>query len=145
MNPIVIIVYCIIAIVISFLKFNKKDIFTSGKKVANTKYIKQTQYYISKIREYKRLINIYNVITIVCIFSASILIARPITIKTQGDNKYNRDIILGLDVSKSQADVNIEMVRKFKDMIPSIEGDRIGIVIFNTAPIVLCPLTEDYE
>ena len=29
--------------------------------------------------------------------------------------------------------------------MPNIEGDRIGIVIYNTAPIVYCPLTEDYE
>ena len=29
--------------------------------------------------------------------------------------------------------------------MPSIEGDRIGIVIYNTAPIVYCPLTDDYD
>ena len=34
-------------------EFNKKQKYLDGKKVANTKYIKETEYYKSKVRMYK--------------------------------------------------------------------------------------------
>lgn len=145
MYPIVIIVCLIIALAICFVNVNKKVKYTNGKRVANTKYIKQTEYYKTKVRKYKILSNSIKILSIACIITASILIARPITIQTKSEDKYNRDILLGLDISTSQDEVNFELIKKFKEIIPSIEGDRIGIVIYNTAPMVYCPLTDDYN
>lgn len=145
MYPIVIVVCLILALLIYFVNFNKKNKYTLGKKVANTKYIKETDYYKAKVRQYKILSNIIKILSIICIVTASILIARPVKVQNASEDKYNRDIILGLDTSTSEANVNLELVKKFKTIIPSIEGDRIGIVIYNTAPIVYCPLTDDYD
>ena len=61
------------------------------------------------------------------------------------EDKYNRDILIGLDISTSESEVNLELIKKFMQIMPSIEGDRIGIVIYNTAPVVYCPLTDDYD
>jgi len=145
MYPIAIIICLILGVVILFIKFNKKEQYTDGKKVANTKYIKETKYYKEKLKKYNILSNIIKFISIACIVISSILIARPVTIKTKSEEKYNRDILISLDMSTSECEVNLELVRKFREILPNIEGDRIGIVIYNTAPVVYCPLTDDYD
>lgn len=145
MYPIAIIICLILALVICFKNFNKGKKYTKGKKVANTKYIKETEYYKAKIKRYKILSNLIKVLSVICIICVSILIARPVTIQNKSEEKYNRDILISLDISTSQDKVNIELIEKFKKIIPNIKGDRIGIVIYNTAPIVYCPLTEDYD
>ena len=145
MYPIIIVICLIIAIVICFIKFDKKEKYINGKKIANTKYIKETKYYKAKIRKYKIVSNLIKVISVITICICSFLIARPITEEITSEYKFNRDIFLSIDLSGSQNEVNLELVKKFRDIIPEIEGDRIGIVIFNTAPVVYCPLTDDYE
>jgi len=145
MYPIAIIICVILSILIWFINFNKNKKYTQGKKVANTQYIKETDYYKTKVKKYKILSNLSKLLSVICIIITAILIARPITIQNKSDDKYNRDIIIGLDISTYQYEVNLELVKKFKNIIPSIKGDRIGIVIYNTAPIVYCPLTDDYD
>ena len=145
LHPWVIILCAMLSLIIVFVRFNKKSKYTDGKKVANTKFIKETEYYKAKVRKYKIITTIIKCISVFLIVIASVLIARPVTVETKREEKFNRDIIIGLDISLSETEVNLELVRKFRQIIPSIEGDRIGIVLFNTAPIVYCPLTDDYE
>ena len=145
MYPMVIIFCFVITMAIFFINTKEKGKYTKGKKVANTEYIKNTEYYQEKMKRYKRLSKMIQVLSVIGIILASILVARPITIQTKREEKYNRDILIGLDISLSECEVNLELVKKFKKIIPSIEGDRIGIVLYNTAPVVYCPLTDDYE
>ena len=51
MYPIVIVICVIFGLAIFFINFNKKKQYINGKKVANTKYIKETEYYKSDTRE----------------------------------------------------------------------------------------------
>ena len=143
--PAVIVICLLIVIATFFIKVNKKEAYTQGKKVANTNFIKDTPYYKQKMKKYKLLSIVVCVLSGISIVITSILIARPVTKDTINDEKYNRDIIIGLDVSLSEAEVDLELVKKFRTIIPDIKGDRIGIVVFNTAPLVYCPLTEDYD
>ena len=145
MYPIAIIICFIISMVILFVNFQKKTEYTNGKKVANTSNIKETDYYKSRLKKYKIISNLVKIVTCLCIITTSILISRPTIVKNENQEKYNRDIIIDLDISLSECDVNLELVRNIKKIIPDIEGDRIGIVLFNTAPIVYCPLTDDYD
>lgn len=145
MYPVAIIISLIIALIIFFIKFNKKSKYTDGKKVANTKFIKQTEYFKSRMKEYNFLKYAINITSCICIVLTGLLISRFVTIQSRSDDKYNRDILLGLDISTSQNEVNLALVQKFKEIIPDIEGDRIGIILFNTAPVVFCPLTDDYN
>ena len=145
MYPIVIIICVIFGIAIFFVDINKNIQYINGKKVANTKYIRETEYYKTKVKRYKIISNIIKTISLMCIIISSILVARPITIQTKSEDKYNRDILISLDISTSECEVNLELVKKFKEIIPDIKGDRIGIIIYNTAPIVYCPLTDDYD
>ncbi len=145
MYPIALIICLILLVILFFIKLNKNKAYIDGKKVANTKYIKETEYYKAKVKKYNILSNLIKVLSVICITVTSILIARPVKIQTKSDDKYNRDIILGLDISTSECEVNLELIEKFREIIPSIKGDRIGIVLYNTAPIVYCPLTDDYD
>ena len=145
MYPIVIIICLMLSVILFFIKLNKKKVYIDGKKVANTKYIKETEYYKTKVRKYNILSNLIKGLSVICIVITSILVARPVKIQTKSEDKYNRDIILGLDISTSECEVNLELIEKFREIIPAIEGDRIGIVLYNTAPIVYCPLTDDYD
>lgn len=145
MYPIAIIVCFVVSMIVLFGKFKRKSKYTDGKKIANTKYIKETDYYKQKIKKYKILSNIIKVLSVILIVSAGVLISRPVTVQSKNQDKYNRDILISLDISTSESEVNIELINKFLKIIPSIEGDRIGIVVYNTAPIVYCPLTDDYD
>ncbi len=145
MYPIAIIICLILSVILFFIKLNKKKVYIDGKKVANTKYIKETEYYKTKVKKYNILSNLIKGLSAICIVITSILVARPVKIQTKSEDKYNRDIILGLDISTSECEVNLELIDKFRQIIPAIKGDRIGIVLYNTAPIVYCPLTDDYD
>lgn len=145
MYPIVIIICLGLAIFVCFKKSREKSKYTHGKRVANTKFTKETEYYKEKLRKYRIYTNLIKGLSVFLILVASILVARPVTIQTKSEDKYNRDIIIGLDISTSETEVNLELIEQFKKVIPNIEGDRIGIVIYNTAPIVYCPITDDYE
>ncbi len=145
MYPIAIIICLLLSIALFFINFKKKIKYTDGKKIANTKYIRETEYYKSKLKRYNILSKLILGLSIICIVASSVLVARPVTVQSRSEDKYNRDVLISLDISTSECEVNLELVKKFKEIIPSIEGDRIGIVLYNTAPIVYCPLTDDYD
>ena len=145
MYPVVVVITIVLLVILFLWKPRQTKEYQSGKKVANTSYIKETDYYKEKMRQYKRLILLIKILSASCIILASVLVARIITVQTRSEDKFNRDIIISLDISTSECEVNLELVRKFKKIIPSIEGDRIGIVLYNTSPIVYCPLTDDYN
>lgn len=145
MYPVAIIVCLICAIVIMFWNKSYKDKYSNGKKIANTQFIKETEYYKRKLRKYKFLSKLLNILNAMIIIITGFLIARLVTIQVKSEDKYNRDILIGLDISISECEVNLELINKFEQIMSNIEGDRIGIVLFNTAPIVYCPLTDDYD
>ena len=145
MYPFAIIVCLICVVVIIFWNKAHKNKYSNGKKIANTQFIKETEYYKQKLKKYKFLSNTLKILSAMIIIITGILIARPVTIQVRSEDKYNRDILIGLDISTSECEVNLELIKKFQQIMPSIEGDRIGIVIYNTAPIVYCPLTDDYD
>ncbi len=143
--PVAIIICLILGVAIFFIRLKRKTKYTSGKKVANTQFVKETEYYKSKVRKYNILSNLIKIFCLVAIVVTSILIARPITIQTKTEEKYNRDILLSLDISTTQSEVNLKLIDKFREIMPDIKGDRIGLVIYNTSAVVYCPLTDDYD
>ena len=72
MYPVSIIICLILSIILFFIRLNKKKVYTDGKKVANTKYIKETQYYKKKIKQYNILSNVIKCFSLVCIIITSI-------------------------------------------------------------------------
>lgn len=75
---------------------------------------------------------------------AGVIAARPMTAQTIQPQNTNRDVMLCLDVSGSMSQVDIEVLEIFDDLIDGFEGERIGLTIFNSSPVQVFPLTDDY-
>ena len=70
--------------------------------------------------------------------------ARPMSAKTIHPVDDSRDIMLCLDVSGSMSDVDVEVLSVFEELLKGFEGERIGLTIFNSSPVQVFPLTDDY-
>ncbi|HMA75689.1 MAG TPA: VWA domain-containing protein [Candidatus Krumholzibacteriaceae bacterium] len=70
--------------------------------------------------------------------------------KPQKVERRGRDIVFVLDVSKSMLaeDLAPNRLRRAKfaieDMIKSLKGDRVALVVFSGSAVLKCPLTLDY-
>ncbi|MDP3952572.1 VWA domain-containing protein [Microbacterium sp.] len=76
---------------------------------------------------------------------AGVVAARPMSSETIQPVNTSRDIMLCLDVSGSMSDVDVEVLSVFEELLDGFEGERIGLTIFNSSPVQIFPLTDDYE
>ncbi|GAB3597706.1 VWA domain-containing protein [Microbacterium tumbae] len=79
------------------------------------------------------------------ILTAGVVSARPQTAQTIQPVNTSRDIMLCLDVSGSMSDVDVEVLTVFDELLDGFEGERIGLTIFNSSPVQVFPLTDDYD
>ena len=143
--PFLIIVVPLIVILLLFIIKIKKEKFKEGSKIANTSFIKNTDYFKSKMREYK-IIKYFSYISFISmIILLSLLLSRPSKVERKNIKKYNRDIIICMDISTSVDELNMELVNNLKETVNKLSGDRVGVSIFNTSSVLLVPLTDDYN
>ncbi|MGP0223039.1 MULTISPECIES: vWA domain-containing protein [unclassified Paenarthrobacter] len=71
--------------------------------------------------------------------------ARPVQRSTHQPEVRNRDIVLCLDVSGSMAGTDAAIAGVFKELAKEFDGERIGMVIFDSSSVQLFPLTDDYD
>lgn len=55
-----------------------------------------------------------------------------------------RDIMLCLDASGSTAPWNVDVIEELRDIVRGLQGERIGLTVWNNAAITKFPLTDDY-
>lgn len=84
-------------------------------------------------------------IGVVTVVAAGVVAARPMSSQTIQPVNTSRDIMLCLDVSGSMTEVDIEVLAVFEELLEGFEGERIGLTIFNSSPVQIFPLTDDYE
>lgn len=76
---------------------------------------------------------------------AGVVAARPMSAQTIQPVNTSRDIMLCLDVSGSMTEVDVEVLTVFDELLKNFEGERIGLTIFNSSPVQIFPLTDDYD
>ncbi|AZS38803.1 hypothetical protein CVS54_00100 [Microbacterium oxydans] len=76
---------------------------------------------------------------------SGVVAARPMSAQTVQPVNTSRDIMLCLDVSGSMTEVDVEVLNVFDELLDSFEGERIGLTIFNSSPVQIFPLTDDYD
>ena len=81
----------------------------------------------------------------VAALSAGVVAARPMSSQTIQPVNTSRDIMLCLDVSGSMSEVDVEVLSVFEELLEGFKGERIGLTIFNSSPVQVFPLTDDYE
>ncbi len=137
----------VIILIIGYFKLFKKNKikYTNGSKIANTHYLKNTEYYKTKMNQYKMIKKVMLFLFAIAICCSTLLMARLEKITTTNTTQYNRDIILCMDVSTSVDELNIELIESLKNTVKQLKGERFGISIFNSSSVVLVPLTDDYD
>ncbi|WAC67398.1 VWA domain-containing protein [Agrococcus sp. SL85] len=76
---------------------------------------------------------------------AAAVAARPAGTSANQDDDYKRDIVLCLDVSGSMVDVDAEILGVYQQLARELDGERIGMRIFDASSVMAFPLTSDYE
>jgi len=132
-------------IIVSFVNFRKKRKYKGGTKAVEASYLKEIPYYKFRLRLFKFLKVLLTLMIIVSLLLAGFLMARPYKTQVTEIQDTNRDIILCMDISTTVDELNCELTEKLQEIVSELQGERFGIVIFNTNPIVLCPPTTDYE
>lgn len=143
----VLILGIILALLTATFSFIYKDKKTADGmvKLANTDLLLTDKYFKKQMIRYYILRVILVLSLAIMIVSTFTIMARPYYIKKIKEQKYSRDIILCMDISASVDELNLKLVKQLEETVKSLSGERIGIVIFNTTPVVLSPLTDDYE
>ncbi len=107
---------------------------------------------LTALPEYRRALRAHRIRMAVLAASAMLLggaallgAARPVDTTIERPETRNRDIMLCLDISGSMAAYDAELVSTFKRLVTSFEGERIGLVIFNSSAATVFPLTDDYD
>lgn len=116
-----------------------------GIRLANVDLLYKDKYYKRALIQFYGLKAVLVVAVVVSLTASFVLLAKPYYQKKIKKNQYNRDIMICLDISSSVDDLNLKLVKELQDTVRNLSGERIGIVIFNTTPVLLSPMSDDYE
>ena len=107
---------------------------------------------LTQLPAYRRALRLHRIRMAVLALSAVLLggaalvgAARPLDTTVEKPQTRSRDIILCLDISGSMAAYDATLVATFKTLVKNFEGERIGLVIFNSSAATVFPLTDDYD
>lgn len=82
---------------------------------------------------------------IMTIVGSAQLMARPSYTSKITTGVKRRDIFLCLDVSYSLYGLNYDFAENLKSLVQGLDGDRIGITMYNTTSVLYLPMTEDKD
>ena len=132
-------------VIATFVTLKMKRKFKGGKKAILPDYLKKEKMFRTRVVWYNILKYVLIVLIITSLVLSGFLMARPYKTESKQLANYNRDIILCMDISTTCDNLNAVLIDKLEDVVKELNGERFGIVIFNTSPVLLCPLTNDYN
>lgn len=132
-------------LIVMFITFRLKRKYKGGKKTYLPDYLKNDSMFKTRLVWHVILKYVLIVLIITSILLSGFLMARPYKTESKQLANYNRDIMLCMDISTTCDNLNAELIDKLEDVVRELNGERFGIVIFNSSPVLLCPLTNDYN
>lgn len=123
----------------------KNESYKGGKKIADLVYARNDEYFKKRKILYRVYLYCAAALCVLTVGAAFLMMSRPYMTERVQDERYSRDIILCIDISTSVDYLNQNLLTKLKDTVDKLDGERFGIVIFNTSPVMLTPLTDDYD
>ncbi|MBR2750270.1 MAG: VWA domain-containing protein [Clostridiales bacterium] len=144
-NPFVIYIGIPIIVVLALISYGASRKYSKGKKVANTGFFEETSAFKRRMLAFRIYKVLMVALLLISIISCMIMMARPNKTRQETTEIYNRDIFLCLDTSGSMYEVDLEVVKRMKELVSGLQGERFGITIFNCQTVTLVPLTTDYE
>lgn len=139
------IAFAVLFLVLYLVLKRKNKKYAGGEKIYGMALLKDNSYLKRKKIIYRVMSFLAFVALLTGIISAGFLIARPYEEETRKEDQYSRDIMLCLDVSTSVDYLNQKLIDELIEVVKSLKGERFGIVMFNTSPVLVSPLTDDYE
>ena len=132
-------------VIAAFITIKLKRKYKGGKKAYLPDYLKKDPAFKSRLVWYNILKYVLIILIISSLLLSGFLMARPYKTESKQLANYNRDIMLCMDISTTCDNLNAELIDKLEDVVRELNGERFGIVIFNSSPVLLCPLTNDYN
>ncbi len=132
-------------VIATFINIRLKRKYKGGKRSYLPEYLTSQPSYKAKMVWYTILKYVLIVLIITSIVLSGFLMSRPYKTESRQLANYNRDIILCMDVSTTVDHLNATLIDKLEELVLELNGERFGIVIFNTSPVLLVPLTNDYQ
>lgn len=141
--PFVVAVVVVILAVLAFVWEPKRK--RGGVAIANSQRFTKLPGYLKAI-DRANLLALLAAVVLVCLIGVTTVAgARWVYTKVETPEKYNRDIVLCLDVSGSMVDFDAEVIDRYLEMLPGFEGERMSLVLWNSSAVPVFPLTDDYR
>lgn len=139
-----VLIVAVVAGILLGLRGRERADTAPGVLVSRAERLRALPSFRSAIRRRMSLLSGILIVGAVAVLLGGVVAARPMSPKTVQPINTSRDIMLCLDVSGSMSDVDVEVLRVFEELLKGFKGERIGLTIFNSSPVQVFPLTDDY-
>ena len=112
--------------------------------LARTSRLRRLRRYQDRLRRQRRTGLLTTVGSLLLVAGCAVVLARPDVVETGRPDARSRDLMLCLDASPSMDRDNLAVVREVRRVVEGLQGDRIGLVVWSGAAVVVFPLTDDY-
>ncbi|RRJ88721.1 VWA domain-containing protein [Gulosibacter macacae] len=140
--PIVVLVAVLAVIALTLVRTRKSR--TSGVPIANSERLTKLPGYRRALDRSVLLLVAAGIALGAIVLVATVAGSRWVYTKVVTPEKYNRDIVLCLDVSGSMVDYDAEVLDRYLEMLPGFQGERMALVLWNSSAVPVFPLTDDY-
>jgi Ca-activated chloride channel homolog len=113
--------------------------------VAHSERLTALPEYQRALRRHRRWLATAVVAGFLLLAGTALAAARPAERSATQPELRNRDIILCLDVSGSMASTDAAITAVFEKLAGEFDGERIGMVMFDSRAVQLFPLSDDYD
>jgi Ca-activated chloride channel family protein len=117
----------------------------TGTPVAHSERLTELPVYRRLVARYRVALVSTLVLVIALAGLSALLVARPGSVQVVEPPSYKRDIVLCLDVSGSMTEVDSQIVSTFAELASGLDGERIGLSLFDSSSVQAFPLTDDYD
>ncbi len=138
-------VILLIAVAIGWFQGGRMKPAESATPVAHTAQARQHHRFRERLRLFRgALVGTMALVLVVGAITAY-LSGRPREVVELENKLATRDIVLCLDVSGSVIEFDGEVLESFEGLLDGFHGERIALVIFDSAARTIFPLTDDYD
>ncbi|QIK64765.1 VWA domain-containing protein [Leucobacter viscericola] len=123
----------------------KEEVPQSPALLSRSERVRSLPGYQHAVRRRRIMLSALAGIGALALAFGGVVAARPMSTHLIQPENANRDIVLCLDVSGSMSEVVTEVIDVFEKLLPDLKGERIGLTIFNSSPVQVFPLTDDYD
>lgn len=112
--------------------------------IANSERLTRLPAYRRAVARATAMLAIAGVTLSVLLVTTAVASGRWIYQRVETPEKYNRDIVLCLDISGSMVEYDIEVIDRYLEMLPGFGGERMSLMLWDSTAVQVFPLTDDY-